>query len=153
MILISHRGNINGAHPNLENSPQYINEALKNGYECEIDVWLYNNKLFLGHDNPIYFINLEFLSDKCQHLWCHAKNIEALFFLLENNFHCFWHQEDDVTITSKGFIWTHTLKSEAKYLEQKHSIAVMPEWNNDKLYVDHCVGICSDYIRKYTKYA
>ena len=39
MILISHRGNINGKKPNYENKPEYIWEALRKGYHCEVDVW------------------------------------------------------------------------------------------------------------------
>ena len=39
MILISHRGNINGKKPDLENKPEYIQNAIKLGYNVEIDVW------------------------------------------------------------------------------------------------------------------
>ena len=39
MILISHRGNINGRQPNLENLPEYIDSALELGYDVEIDIW------------------------------------------------------------------------------------------------------------------
>ena len=42
-----------------------------------------------------------------QHLWCHAKNLQALQSMLEYNINCFWHQQDDFTITSKGDIWTY----------------------------------------------
>ena len=33
MILISHRGNIDGKYPDFENNPIYVNKALKNGYD------------------------------------------------------------------------------------------------------------------------
>ena len=33
MIFISHRGNISGIRSNDENNPNYINAALKLGYE------------------------------------------------------------------------------------------------------------------------
>ena len=39
MILISHRGNLNGPKPDQENSPNYINNAISKGYNVEIDVW------------------------------------------------------------------------------------------------------------------
>ena len=52
MILISHRGNIDGKKPHLENQPDYIDEAIALGYDVEIDVWLIDGVLFLGHDAP-----------------------------------------------------------------------------------------------------
>ena len=27
--------------------------------------------------------------------------------MITSNIHCFWHQEDNYTITSKGFIWAY----------------------------------------------
>ena len=43
MILISHRGNINGKNPEKENHPDYIWVAIQAGYEVEIDVWFKDN--------------------------------------------------------------------------------------------------------------
>jgi hypothetical protein len=56
----------------------------------------------------------------------------------------FWHQEDDVTLTSKGYIWAYPGKQPIK-----NSIAVMPELKNDNL--SECIGICSDNISNYKK--
>ena len=92
MRLISHRGNIAGKQPGLENMPEYIKDTLEKGYDVEIDVW-WKNGFLLGHDEPMYHVDLEFL--KNQKLWCHAKNIEALYEMQKNGIHCFWHQEDD----------------------------------------------------------
>ena len=39
MRLISHRGNLTGKYPLMENTPAYIREAVDAGYEVEIDVW------------------------------------------------------------------------------------------------------------------
>ena len=140
MILISHRGNLKGKVPEYENDPGYIDEALNKGYEVEIDVWYKDEEWYLGHDEPRYGINLEYL--KHDKFWCHAKNIEALNKMLERDIHCFWHQEDDVTLTSKGYMWTYP----GKELTHK-SIAVLPEINND--IPKKCLGICSDYIVNY----
>lgn len=140
-ILISHRGNITGKNPQKENTPEYIEAALKLGYNVEIDVWYLNNELFLGHDKGIYKTSLNFLQD--DRLWCHCKNIEALRFLLDNDVHCFFHKSDDVTLTSKGFIWTFP----GKRLVPR-SFCVMPEYGyNGNL--DECSGICSDFIEDY----
>ena len=39
MILIAHRGNIDGPNPELENSLQYIDKAIDSGYNVEVDIW------------------------------------------------------------------------------------------------------------------
>ena len=140
MILISHRGNLEGKQPEQENNPLYIYNALNKGYEVEIDVWYKDNEFYLGHDEPTYHINLNWLRDK--KLWCHAKNIEALNVMLDNDIHCFWHQEDDVTLTSCGFIWTYP----GQKLTDK-SICVLPEKNNE--IPKKALGICSDCIVNY----
>jgi hypothetical protein len=141
MILISHRGNLNSKNKELENSPDYIIKALDK-YEVEIDVWFIDNNFFLGHDEPTYLTNINFLKNK--KLWCHAKNLEALKDLLKLNIHCFWHEEDTVTLTSKNFIWTYPNKKIINY----NSIAVMPElfpeWD-----ISNASGICSDFIENY----
>jgi len=143
MILISHRGNINGRIPSKENEPSYIRDAIYLGYDVEVDVWYNNNTFWLGHDNPEYQIGLYFLLENADKLWCHAKNIEALVRMKkENDINCFWHQEDDITLTSKGYIWAYPGKQPIK-----NSIAVMPEIYNDDL--GNCIGICSDYISNY----
>ena len=146
MILISHRGNIDGKYPNFENNPIYVNKALKNGYDVEIDVWCVDNRWYLGHDSPEHEITLDYL--KNDKFWCHAKNINALNGMLkEGNIHCFWHQEDDVTLTSNGYMWTYT----GKKLTSK-SIAVLPELNNNNtvtMLPKNILGICSDFIQNY----
>ena len=140
MYLISHRGNINGIQKEQENKPEYINRALEKGFDVEIDVRFSNGKFFLGHDYDQYEIDHKFLSNK--KIWCHAKTDEAFFALNEINAHYFWHQEDDYTITSKGYIWTYP----GKKLFSK-SICVLPEIANYKEI--NCMGICSDFIEKY----
>ena len=140
MYLISHRGNINGVQKEQENKPEYINRALEKGFDVEIDVRFSNGKFFLGHDYDQYEIDHKFLSNK--KIWCHAKTSEALYALYEINAHYFWHQDDDYTITSKGYIWTYP----GKKLFSK-SICVLPEITNYKEI--NCLGICSDFIERY----
>lgn len=142
MILISHRGNIDRIIPESENNPEYVLSAIEKGYDCEIDVWYKEGQWYLGHDYPEYGIELSFL--KNNKLWCHAKNLQALQQLLKNNIHCFWHQEDDYTITSKGFIWTYPGNKLTK-----DSICVMPETNSKNFDISNCLGICSDEIKKF----
>jgi hypothetical protein len=141
MILISHRGNLKGKNPPQENHPDYITGALKEGFNVEIDVWLVDNKWVLGHDSPEYEIPKSFLYNNS--LWCHAKNISALKEMSSLDVHCFWHQEDDVTLTSRGYLWTYP----GKQLTVK-SICVLPEiFSNEVQDIDICSGICSDEIQ------
>ena len=144
MRLISHRGNIDGKLQHMENKPEYILNALSKGFEVEVDVWYVGSKIYLGHDFPQYEIEENFLEN--EKIWCHAKNIECLSFLIENKkIHSFWHQNDDVTLTSKNYLWTfpgHTL--------MKNSICVLPETSNyNSEDVKNCQGVCSDYIINY----
>src|SRR3989338_965458 len=120
MILIAHRGNWFGSKPQRENKPKYIQQALDLGYDAEVDVWYINQRWWLGHDQPQYKIDLKFL--KTKGLWCHAKNVQALVKLLVAGIHCFWHENDERALTSKGFIWTYPGQELGE-----NSIAVMPE--------------------------
>ena len=62
MNLISHRGNLVGPMPNLENNPSYISDAINTGFDVEIDLWFNSNGLYLGHDLPTYQISNDFLN-------------------------------------------------------------------------------------------
>jgi len=109
MILISHRGNINGKNEIRENSIFYIMEALSMGFDVEIDVWNVDNEWFLGHDNPQYRINIEWILNRKSNLWVHCKNTEAVIELykMDEGINFFWHQEDLLTITSAGYLWVY----------------------------------------------
>lgn len=140
MILISHRGNLDGPNPLKENNPSYILEAIRKQFYVEIDVWLEDRVISLGHDNPEYEVGLDFLFNS--KLWCHAKNLEALDLLLENKIKCFWHQDDDFTLTSNNFIWTFPKKNVIN-----RSIIVCRGLEETKEnYAKNIYGICSDYV-------
>ena len=144
MILIAHRGNINGPESMLENKPEFIDAALNLNYHVEIDVWVVNHKIFLGHDQPEYEIDSNWLTDRFEKLWIHCKNVEAITFFKKShsNFNFFWHENDVLTLTSNNYIWANPGKQPIE-----DSIAVLPEINNDD--ISKCLGICSDYISKY----
>lgn len=143
MILISHRGNLNGKILELENKPEYIDSAIEAGFNVEIDLWVNDGILYLGHDEPMYIIDYNWLKERKRKLWIHCKNIEALELMDEKiELHYFWHEEDTLTLTSQGTIWVYPGKQPIK-----NSIAVMPEIYGDN--ITYCLGICSDYIEKY----
>jgi hypothetical protein len=143
MILISHRGNLNGPEPDKENKIFYILEALWAGYDVEVDVRGKDGKLYLGHDECQESIDYFFLANK--RLWVHAKNPEAVELLLEwkNSINWFWHQEDDFVFTTRGDMWVYPGRH-----VYSGSIAVMPElspgWDIIK-----AGGICSDLIETF----
>ena len=58
MILISHRGNLSGPNPLRENTANYIDEAIKKGFDVEIDIWENEGDFFLGHDEPQHKLSL-----------------------------------------------------------------------------------------------
>ena len=142
MIYISHRGNITGKQPDRENHPVYIFEALSQGYWCEIDVWMTDTGIMLGHDVPQYSINQDMLS--MERLVCHAKNTGAFAHMMAmDNVHCFWHDSDDYTLTSRNWIWAYPGKSPVG----NNSYIALPEiYQQD---VTGFAGICSDVIESY----
>ena len=144
MILISHRGNINGRIEEAENRPDYIEDTIRLGYEVEIDIWVIEGTFHLGHDEPQYPVSLNWLYERKDKLWIHCKNIEAIewFNSLYGTYNYFWHDTDTVTLTSKNYIWAYPGKQPIK-----NSIAVLPELFNDNTI--NCLGICSDFIQNY----
>lgn len=142
MIYIAHRGLFNGPDKLLENNPSQIEVALLNGFDAEVDVWKVGETLWLGHDEPQYQIEQDFLYSTG--LWIHAKNLEALDWLHNTNLNYFWHETDKFTLTSHRWIWTYP----GNELTNK-SILVMPELVDPSLKnakQSDCYGICSDYV-------
>lgn len=145
MIYIAHRGLFKGPDKNLENHPGQVMLALEQGYQCEIDVRLVNNKFYLGHDEPLYEIDEYWLRDS--NLWIHCKDKESLHWFYKCTFwsyNYFWHENDQYTLTSKGFVWTHP---NSDLLST--SIMVMPEHVDNTLnnaIEAKCFAICSDYV-------
>ena len=149
MKLIAHRGNINGPNKEQENKPEYLINALNEGYYIELDLWYIDNNLYLGHDEPQYKIKYSFLLENKDKMYVHCKNIQALHYILYKNddIECFFHDLDECVLTSKGNIWTFP----GKLLTDK-SICVMPERVKDNNYhLNNCIGICTDYVTKYRK--
>ena len=137
MIWIAHRGNLNGPKPEFENNPDYINEAVGKGFDVEVDVWVLRGDFYLGHDGSQYRIDIEYL---CSYpLWCHAKNLDALVAMRRaGNIHCFWHENDMYTMTSRGWIWAYPGND-----VNSDCIEVI----QDDAWPDHLAGgCCSDYV-------
>lgn len=142
MKLIAHRGNLDGPQPQLENQPDYLVQAISKGYDVETDVWLVNKQLWLGHDQPDWLIDETFLSKIAKHAWFHAKNHEAFDFLLRGGYHCFWHDQDDFTLTSRGYAWAYPGITPLKYR------TVCVQQTSDEPPAD-AYGVCSDFVGRY----
>ena len=142
MILIAHRGNTNGLNPERENTIDYINEALRKGYHCEIDVCAFDGtQFYLGHDEPQQAVSIKYLQES--NLWCHAKNFKVLEAMCALSIHCFFHKSDEYTMPHRGWNWSYPGQLGGKY-----TIAVHPE----KLHpgdIKKFAGVCSDYIEKF----
>ena len=143
MLLISHRGNLFGPDDLLENNPTKVAELVNRGFHVEVDVWSKDGKLYLGHDSPSVFVTTDFILHP--NIWCHAKNLEALEYLLTIGAHCFWHQTDNYTLTSENIIWTYP-----GYTGTSKSIIVCKTIKEtEKALQQDVYGVCSDYVGYY----
>lgn len=148
--IISHRGNLYGRDVKSENNPEHIANVISNNkwMYVEVDLWLIKNKLFLGHDEPVYAIDGKFI--ECDRFYIHAKNIECLEYLVKNKYNnYFYHDKDEATIVSNGEIWCNKLKwIECSILNQVN-VDTISDYKKYK-------GICTDYPieckNKITKY-
>jgi len=128
---------VHGPNPTRENTPNYLDEALAAGFDVELDVWSVNGRFVLGHDAPEFPVAPEFLTRPG--LWCHAKDPATLLALLDLGAHCFFHDTDAVTLTSRGYLWTYPGASLTP-----RSVCVMPERVGQSF--DGAWGVCSDYV-------
>lgn len=137
MIVISHRGNLEGKNISLENSPEYIEKAITLGFDVEIDAREINGLIFLGHDAPQYPISNNFLLKYINSLWIHCKDISSYFYLKSlGDFNLFFHNNDDQVITSKGFLWA------MNYVKDERVILVDLDSKQASV---KSLGICTDF--------
>jgi hypothetical protein len=141
VIIISHRGNIRGSVPDKENRPSYIDCAIGNGYHVEIDVRSIDGELWLGHDEPQYRVDHNWLNKRRHYLWLHCKNLEAAKECWE--YHSFCHTSDPFTYTSTGKIWLHDL---SMGIDENTIIPLIHKDSVDEFIPDvNPFGICTDY--------
>lgn len=143
MLIISHRGNMDGPCLVEENNPHRVMDVIYNGFDVEVDVWATKEGLFLGHDEPKFRVDYHFFVNP--RLWIHCKNMQALLELFPNEkLNVFYHKED-IAITSQGFLIT----APGCPVGYK-SIAAMPELAKDWDIRD-AYGVCTDYPLKYRR--
>lgn len=144
MIIISHRGNIRGPIPDKENRPSYIDCAIGNGYHVEIDVRSIDGELWLGHDEPQYKVDHNWLDKRRDYLWLHCKNVEAAAECWA--YHSFCHTGDPFTYTTTGKIWLHDLSMK---IDSNVIIPLIDKTDivglTDTTCFDGAYGVCTDY--------
>lgn len=146
-IIIARCGNINGRDEQLENSPKYVERALKAGWHVCVEVVFHNGAFLMPHAEingncftpvpPAYFSK--------QRVWSCAATPETLDALCNVGAHCFMCSGEYPSLTSAGFIWTpgpHTLTNRAiAYLPE-----IMPsEWLENS----EPAGLCTDQPAQY----
>jgi len=155
MKIIAHRGNLSGAEPEKENTLVRIKECISYGFDVEIDLRLIDKDFVLGHDKPEEIIELSEIIDLADKLWIHCKNVEVLEEFISQNYgkqlNFFWHDKDNYTLTSKGYIWSYP----KSYLTS-NCICVMPEWsmklnNIDLIQTYNIAGVCTDFPERIIK--
>jgi len=139
---ICHRALKNGPTPHLENKESEILDRLREGWGVEIDVWYLDGKWWLGHDKAT-----DLLLDKSilthPRVWVHCKHLPAVERCIQQGtIHCFTHDSDEATLTSKQYIWCYPGN-----ILGKKSVCVMPERHNFTI-DDICMAeyVCSDYL-------
>jgi hypothetical protein len=146
--IIAHRGNLNGATVDRENTLGSVEVAAAKGYDSEVDLWVQGDRWWLGHDCPSHRVYLSDLELYREFLWIHCKNAQALTAMLraEKQFNFFTHQYDPYTLVSTGYIWAFP----GSTLFGPKCIAVMPEQTGYTLEeLMGCAGICTDYPERY----
>lgn len=132
--LYAHRGNIFGPKPELENTPEHIDQAIKLGFKVEVDVWLQpDGNLYLGHDGPYTLVSFEYLFIRHDNLLIHAKNIEALLYLSSRTrLNVFYHTDEHVVLSSNGNLIFHP-DNYPDVVTPNDCIYSMPELSKTKL--------------------
>jgi len=146
MELIAHRGNIFGPQPEIENSPEYIDEAIRQLYKAEIDLWSVRGELFLGHDSPIYLIDFDYLFDRRDFIYVHLKGrFEEGNACLINDLNWFKHHDERFVFTNFGDKWYFP---SAEIMSD--GVNLMPEYSSTvELFISKMnrdVRVCSDYV-------
>ena len=145
MRLISNKGNISGVSEN-ENNPEQIQNAIDNGYEVKVNLWLKDNKLYTGNNEAEHLFSLEFLETNHSKLWLQCHDIELIKRFSEIDplglkINYFWIDNGNVVRTSKG-VW---IVRENEPFDG--CVYLNPEIN--ELDYSKCLGLISDRILNY----
>ncbi len=80
MLYISYRGIYDGQNFEDANTPNQIGKAFNKGFSCMVDVWRFNNKLYLGTQNAPIEVTDKYLQGN--RFWLNCQNQDAYNYLL-----------------------------------------------------------------------
>jgi hypothetical protein len=143
MLIISHRGKLDGEEPG--NEPLQIERCIAEGFQVEVDLFWDGKKAFFGHDGPTYPVVLE--------EW----DREDIFFHLKTPLlpdfkkaDAFGIDSDPFVLTLRGYVWTNYGTA-----ANKDSIVCSPELVGAEealesflQRVEGAAGICTDFPRE-----
>lgn len=156
--IIAHRANLEGPDPKTENTLEAIQKCIDAKIDMELDIWFKDGKFYLGHDAPTLEFNPYNFDFGESYIWFHCKTIKTFneltvdpFFEKQNyrnQYAFFFHDKDDMTLTTKGEFWTYPGRDLVT-----RSIAVMPEYVSHlyetevmkRIFAKKITGVCSDY--------
>ncbi len=145
-LYVCHRGLTQGPSHEHENNLETILMLTQRGIHVECDIWKIGDTLYLGHDLPQTPITLQELQS--QYLWIHAKNKDALEYLLYQRNKCgiplriFWHTTEDYCFTTS----LECIVYPGKPLLQD-SVFMMPEMTTNLQDIHRAHSVCSDFVR------
>lgn len=172
--IVSHRGNLVGADPKVENTTAQIERVADLRIPIEIDVREKGGKLFLGHDEPQEELTLAFLNKLVkgvsqrlyknqaflgtsvlyQHLILHAKTVQTVEHLMERSpkvMPFFYHESDKIVkiLYTEGATLA-ILNSRGKSLDWwcypgTYMKRGITVQLGEREQVPLCGGICTDY--------
>jgi hypothetical protein len=145
MIIIAHRGNLVGPDSLDENTIDAAQKAIDLHFDVELDLWKNEaDNWYFGHDYPQHIIPKSFILKNKNQIWIHAKTGQMLQLALDNKLKCFFHEIDDFTLVSNGYIWRYPHKD----LPISHdTVVVLPEntLGNIETTLQLARGVCTDF--------
>jgi hypothetical protein len=157
--IISHRGNFSGPKPKWENTIENIEGVLAQGYSVEYDIWRHQDSYWLGHDGPVYNIQLEQLLTLAKkhtgNHYIHCKNIETAQYLTmdipqsQYNLYPFMHNDDSAVLLKNNILWVHPRNYKESIHNPGNTIIVMPDLRDFSIIPKDTLikfaGVCTDY--------
>lgn len=107
MYHISLRANTTGINVHTENKPFTINELLKTGLHCWVDVWYQDGRIYLGKDSPTYLVKPYYIN--MYSLWCNAMTFETLLQLKKLKAPNYFMYTGLPVLTNRGYIISSTV--------------------------------------------
>jgi hypothetical protein len=79
MLIISYQGIYEGQNFESANTPNQIAKAFNSGFSCMVDVWRFDNKLYLGRENDWIEVTDRYLQGV--RFWLNCQNQDAYNYL------------------------------------------------------------------------